>query len=61
MRLGQAPTIAELDARKMRHHAVFLQLVKQYLDDADEDANTMAFSDHEFLSYLGIDSDICQT
>ncbi|KAI2502640.1 hypothetical protein MHU86_11834 [Fragilaria crotonensis] len=52
--------MAELDARKMRNHAVFLQLVKQYLDDEDEDANTMAFSDHEFWSYVGIDSDICQ-
>jgi hypothetical protein len=60
MRLGQAPTMAVLDARKMQHHAVFLQLVKQYLDDADEDANTMAFSDHEFWSYVGVDSGICK-
>ena len=52
--------MAELDARQMRHHAVFLQLVKQFLDNADEDANTMAFSDHEFWSYVGVDSGICK-
>jgi hypothetical protein len=58
MRLGQAPTMAELDARQMRHHAVFLQLVKQFLDNADEDANTISFSDHEFWSYVGVVSGI---
>ena len=45
----------------MRHERTYLRLVNQYLDDQDDDANTFVFSDNEFWSIVGIDSDICQT
>ena len=61
MMLGQPPTKAELDGRKLWHERIYMRLVKQYLDDGDDDANTFVFSDNEFWSLVGIDTEFCKT
>ena len=61
-KLGQLPTMAELDARRFRHKYIFDRLVVTYLDDDDDDdddddCTILVFSENECWNQVGIDAD----
>jgi len=57
LRLGQPPTLAELDARRFRHKFIFDRLVVTYNDDEDDDCIILAFPEDEYWDQVGIDAD----
>ena len=57
LRLGQPPTLAELDARRFRHKFIFDRLVVTLIDDEDDDCTILAFPEDEYWDQVGIDAD----